>query len=66
MGAEPYAYEVDYEEELGSVFKKLQNAIFVSKVFRCNIENPFSIQQIEKSNQQLNMDAIKSGISKLC
>ena len=46
MGAEPYSYEVEYEDELEAVFRKLQQSVFESKEFRCNVDNPSSIQEV--------------------
>jgi len=46
MGAEPYSYEVEYEEDLEILFRKLQQTVFESKDYRCNIENPSSIQEV--------------------
>ena len=46
MGAEPYSYEVEYEEELENLFRKLQQSVFESKDFRCNVDNPSSIQEV--------------------
>ncbi len=46
MGAEPYSYEVECEEDLEFLFRKLQQTVFDSKDFRCNVENPSSIQEV--------------------
>ena len=58
MGAEPYSYEVEYEEDLEILFRKLQQTVFESKDYRCNIENPSSIQEVL-------MNADKSGTASI-